>query len=70
MKKNCTTSEKYEFVKLVIALGVITPPDQLTDQSGDGHPCTPSNLSENDLGKKILGLFLILISNNHESKKN
>jgi hypothetical protein len=30
---------------------------------------TPSNSSENDLGKKILGLFLILTLNNHMSKK-
>jgi hypothetical protein len=34
-----------------------------------GAPDTPSNSSENDLGKKILGLFLILTSNNHMSKK-
>jgi hypothetical protein len=32
-------------------------------------PCTPPNSSENNLGKKILGLFLILTSNNHMSKK-
>jgi hypothetical protein len=30
---------------------------------------TPPNSSEKDLGKKILGLFLILTSNNHMSPK-
>jgi hypothetical protein len=30
---------------------------------------TPPNSSEKDLGKKILGLFLILTSNTHMSKK-
>jgi hypothetical protein len=45
-------------------------PKRGTSGSGvGGHLRTPPNSSENNLGKKILGLFLILTSNNHMSPK-
>jgi hypothetical protein len=61
---------------LFVTCRVGQPTGQLVDQLASrlasrlADQCTPPNSSEKDLGKKVLGLFLILTSNNHMSKKN